>query len=240
MKRRAKLFVLKAADGGDQIFFQKIGGTFRDLNSQFHIRFGKHVIEVCLGCNQDIWDLRFDGDQAANAILKRRKISFDVNVHVGGARIDHGISFEDRHILHFKEVLLHRGLQNSQVDGLAWTQFGWIELGQAIVKPPEPGKLGIKRQTAVIADFAVVFVKTESGSLKRMGCEIRFNVFLGYRFVFGIICLRSEARRWGDTMRQSRQRSRVRGKLTANVRLVSLCSTRTVRAQWLLMFASLN
>jgi hypothetical protein len=75
---------------------------------------------------------------------------------------------------------------------LACTQFGRIELGQAIVKPPEPGKLSIQRQTAVIADFAVVFVETEGSSLKRVGCEIGFNVFLGYRFVLGIVCLRSE------------------------------------------------
>ena len=75
---------------------------------------------------------------------------------------------------------------------MACTQFGWIELGQAIVKPPEPGKLSIQRQTAIIADFAVVFVETEGSSLKRVGCEICFNIFLSYRFVLGIICLRSE------------------------------------------------
>jgi len=26
-------------------------------------------------------------------------------------------------------------------------QFGWIELASRIIKPPEPGKLGIQRQT---------------------------------------------------------------------------------------------
>ena len=109
--------------------------------------------------------MRFDGDQATNAILKRGKVSFDINVHVGRIRIDHGISVEDRHILHFKEILLHRSLQNSQVDGLACTQFGWIELGQAIVKAPEPGELGIQRQTAVIADFPIVLVETEADFL---------------------------------------------------------------------------
>ncbi|PYK10788.1 MAG: hypothetical protein DME61_02615, partial [Verrucomicrobia bacterium] len=82
-----------------------------------------------------------------------------------------------------------------QIDGLACIQFGRIELGQAIVKPPEPGKLSIQRQTAVIADFAVVFVETEGSSLKRVGCEVGFNVFLGYRFVLGIVCLCSEVAR---------------------------------------------
>ena len=100
----------------------------------------------------------FDGDQAANAIFKRRKISLDIDIHVGRARIDHGISLEDRHILHFKNVFFHGRLQNSQVDRLAWTQLGRVELGQAIVKAPEPGKFGIQRQAAVIADFAVVLM----------------------------------------------------------------------------------
>ena len=91
---------------------------------------------------------------------------------------------------------------------MACTQFGWIELGQAIIKPPEPGKLGIQRQTAVIADFAVVLVETEAGSLQRVGCEIRFNVFLGYRFVFRVICLRSEVARTGETERDEDKNER--------------------------------
>jgi hypothetical protein len=35
-------------------------------------------------------------------------------------------------------------------------------------------------------------MKTESGSLKRVRGEISFDVFLGYRFIFGIFCLSSE------------------------------------------------
>ena len=92
---------------------------------------GTTVIEVCPRCDEDIWDLRFDRDQAANAILKRREIPLDINIHVGSACIDHGIPFEDRHVLHFKEVFLYCGLKNSQIDGLPGTQFGRIELGSA-------------------------------------------------------------------------------------------------------------
>ena len=136
--------------------------------------------------------MRFDGDQAANAVLKRRKIPFDIDVHVARARIDHRVSFEDRHVLHFKQFSLHRCLQNPEVDGLPRTQFRWIKLGQPIIESPEPGEFGVEREAAIIADFAIVLVKTESGSVERVSGQIRFHVFLGYRFVFGVLRLRAK------------------------------------------------
>src|SRR5262249_39219104 len=150
-----------------------------------------------------VWNLRFDGSQAANAVLKWRKVPFDINVHVARARIDHRISFEDRHVLHLKQISLYRCLQHSKIDGLTRAQFFWIKFGQAIVEPTEPGKFGVQSETAVIADFAIILMETESGSLQRVSSEIRLYVFLGYRFVFGVLCLRSE----GRTCEQERQQS---------------------------------
>ena len=46
------------------------------------------------------------------------------------------------------------------------TQFGWIKLRQPIIESPEPGQFGVEREAAVIVDFAIVLVKTESGSLE--------------------------------------------------------------------------
>ena len=76
------------------------------------------------------------------------------------------------------------------------TQFGWIELGQAIIEAPQPGKFRVEREAAVVRDFAVVFVEAESSSLKRMSREIGFDVFLGYRFVLRILCLGSKDCGW--------------------------------------------
>ena len=138
--------------------------------------------------------MRFDRGQAANAIVERRKISFDINIHIGCARIDHRISLEDRHVLHLKKILLHCGLKNSQIDGLAGTQFGWIEFGQYIVEPSQPVKLRVEREPAVIGYFAVVFMKAESSSLERVGSEVGVDVIHGARFVLGVFCLCSEGR----------------------------------------------
>ena len=139
--------------------------------------------------------MRFDRGQAANAIVERRKISFDINIHIGCARIDHRISLEDRHVLHLKKILLHCGLKNSQIDGLAGTQFGRIEFGQYVVEPSQPVKLRVEREPAVIGYFAVVFMKAESSSLERVGSEVGVDVIHGARFVLGVVRLRSEGRR---------------------------------------------
>ena len=74
------------------------------------------------------------------------------------------------------------------------TQFRWIKLGQPVIESPKPGELGVEREAAVIADFAIVLVQTESSSLERVRDEIRLHVFLGYRFVFGVLRLPCENR----------------------------------------------
>ena len=74
------------------------------------------------------------------------------------------------------------------------TQFRWIKLGQPIIESPEPGEFGIEREAAIIADLAIVLVKTKSGSLERVSGQIRLHVFLGYPFVFGVLRLRGENR----------------------------------------------
>src|SRR6266576_4303504 len=102
----------------------------------------------------------------------------------------HRVSLEHRHVLHFKQLTLHRHLQNSEVDGLPRTQFGWLKFRQPIIESPEPGEFGVEREAAVIADFAIVLVKTESGSLERVSGQICLHVFLSYPFVFGVL-------RWG-------------------------------------------
>src|SRR5207245_3183176 len=107
------------------------------------------------------------------------------------ARIEHRISFEDRHVLHFKDISLHRCLKNSKVNGLTRTQILGIKLRQAIVESAEPGNFGVQRQTTIIADFAIILMKAESGSLQRVSSEIRLNIFLGYGFVFCILRLGS-------------------------------------------------
>src|SRR5207302_9912731 len=124
-----KIFFFKQKTAYD-ILLQEICGTLCDLDGEFHIGFGNDFIEVCPRGNEDIWDLRFDRDQAPNAILERREIPLDINIHIGSARVDHGIPLEYRHVLHFKQVLLNCSLENSQIDGLAATHFARIELGQ--------------------------------------------------------------------------------------------------------------
>ena len=136
LKRAANLLVFQSDYRGDQVFLQKIRGTSCDLNCKFHIGFGKHVIQVRFACDKDVWNLGFDRNQAANAIFKRCKIPFDINIHIGCARIDHRIALEGGHVLHLKEVLLDRRLQYSQIDGLARTQFARVELRQSIIEPP--------------------------------------------------------------------------------------------------------
>ena len=78
---------------------------------------------------------------------------------------------------------------------MSGTQLREVEFVQPIVEPPEPGKFGIKSESAIIGDFAVIFVKPESGSLERASSEVAFDVFLGHRFVIGIGSLRREAGR---------------------------------------------
>src|SRR5512132_2906357 len=119
---------------------------------------------------------------------------FDIDVHVTRARIDHLVSLEHRHVLHFKQLPLHSCLQNSEVDGLPLTQFGWIKLGQSILESPEPGEFGVEREATIIADFAIVLVKTESGSLERVSGQIRLHVFLSHPFVFRVLRLGAENR----------------------------------------------
>src|SRR4029077_6854658 len=194
LKCNAELLVFEAAHSSNEIFFQKIGRTSGDLDRKLDERFRKLFLQVCSRRNEDVWNLRFYGDQAANAVLKRRKIPFDIDVHVTRARIDHRVSFEDRHVLHFKQFSLHRCLQNPEVDGLPQTQFRWIKLGQPIIESPEPGEFGVEREATIIADPAVVLVKTESGSVERMSGQIRLYVFLSYRFEFGVLRLRGENR----------------------------------------------
>ena len=81
------------------------------------------------------------------------------------------------------------------------TQFRWIKLGQPIIESPEPGEFGIEREATIIADLAIVLVKTESGSLERVSGQIRLHVFLGYPFEFGVLRLRGENRA-GERERQ--------------------------------------
>src|SRR5437868_15474679 len=192
MKGDAKLFVLEGTDGGNEILIQKIRGTFCDLNGELHIRFGNDVIEVRPRGNENIWDLRFDRDQAANAILERRKIPLDVNIYIRSARINHWIPFEYRHLLHFKEVLLDCSLENSQIDGLAGTEFGSIELVQPIVEAPQPRKFGVEREAAVVSDFTIIFMKPESGPLQGVSALITFNVFLGDGLILAVFRFRTE------------------------------------------------
>jgi hypothetical protein len=90
-------------------------------------------------------------------------------------------------------------LQDSQIDGLARAQFARVELAQAVVKPPQPGKLGVERKAAVIADFAVVFVPPQSGPFERVRGKVAFDIFLGYRFVLGVVSLSGKAVPAGET-----------------------------------------
>src|SRR4029077_3969487 len=144
LKCNAELLVFEAAHSRNEIFFQKIGRTSGDLDRKLDERFRKLFLQVCSCRNEDVWNLRFYGDEAANAVLKRRKIPFDIDVHVTRARIDHWISFKDRHVLHFKQFPLHRCLQNPEVDGLPRTQFRWIKLRQSIIESPEAGEFGVE------------------------------------------------------------------------------------------------
>ena len=106
------------------------------MNSKFHIWFGKDLVQVGSCCDEDIGDLAFDCDKAANAIFERRKIPLHIYIHIGGARVDHGIALEDGHLLHLKEFVFDRCLQNSEIERLARTQLARVELPQSIVKPP--------------------------------------------------------------------------------------------------------
>src|SRR2546430_8766420 len=163
MKGDAKLFVLEGTDGGNEILLQKIRGTFCDLNGELHIRFGNDIIEVRPRGNENIWDLRFDRDQAANAILERRKIPLDVNIYIGSARINHRIPFEYRHLLHFKEVLLDCSLENSQIDGLAGGELGSIALVRPELEEPQARKVGGEREVAVGSEFPLILIQPHRG-----------------------------------------------------------------------------
>src|SRR5262249_20165543 len=159
-----------------------ISRTPGNLDRKFYKRLWKRFIEVCSRCDEDIWDLRFDRREAANTIVERREISFDINIHVACERIDHRISLEDRHVLHLKKIFLHCGLKDPQIDGLARTQFGWIEFGQYIVEPSQTVKFRVEREPAIIGYLAVVFVKAESSSRKRVGSEVGVDVIHGACF----------------------------------------------------------
>src|SRR4029450_1046349 len=57
LKCNAELLVLEAAHSGNEVFFQKIGGTSGDLDCKLDERLWKLFIEVCSRRNQDVWDL---------------------------------------------------------------------------------------------------------------------------------------------------------------------------------------
>jgi hypothetical protein len=57
LKCNAELLVFDAAHSGNEIFFQKIGGTSGDLDRKLDERFWKLFIEVCSRRDQDVWDL---------------------------------------------------------------------------------------------------------------------------------------------------------------------------------------
>ena len=77
---------------------------------------------------------------------------------------------------------------------MPWTQFRWIKLGQPIIESSESGKFGIEREATIIADLAIVLVKTEGGSVERVSGQIRLHVFLSYPFEFGVLRLRGQNR----------------------------------------------
>ena len=188
----AELLVLEAAYSGNEIFLQKVRRTFGDLDRKLDERLWKLLLEVCSRGDEDVWHLRFNGYEAPDPILQWRKIPFDIDVHVAGSGIDHRVSLEYRHVLHFKQLSLYSCLEDSEVDGLTLTQFPTIKLRQAIIESSKPGEFSVEREAAVIADFAVVLMKTESGPLQRMSGQIRLYVLFGYRFKFCILCLCSE------------------------------------------------
>ena len=54
--------------------------------------------------------------------------------------------------------LRQNSLKNLQIDRLPLTQFTELEFLEPVLEPLQPGKLGIEREAAVIADLAVVLV----------------------------------------------------------------------------------
>jgi hypothetical protein len=78
-------------------------------------------------------NLRFNRYEAADAILKRRKIPFRIDVHVACARIDHRDSFKDRMSCISNSS---RSPLPAESEGrwIAATQFRWIKLGQPIIE----------------------------------------------------------------------------------------------------------
>src|SRR5581483_140474 len=79
-----------------------------------------------------------------------------------------------------------------------------VELCQAIIKPTQSGKLGIERQTRVIVDFPVVFVKPERSRFKRVRRQITLDVFLRHRLIFGILGLLSQEE-WSEAGRRQQK-----------------------------------
>ena len=84
-----------------------------------------------------------------------REISFDVNVQVRRAGIDHWISLERPELLPLKNFVFDGGLQNAEINGLALAEFTEVEFLQAIVKPTQARELGVEREAAVVGDFAI-------------------------------------------------------------------------------------
>ena len=116
LKLGAKALVLQVGDCCDQVFLEEIGRAFRNLDGKFNIGPGKHVTQVRFCRDDNVWNLGLNCDNAANAVFERREIPFYVNVYIGRARVNHGVTFEDRHVLHLKEFLFDRRLQNAQID----------------------------------------------------------------------------------------------------------------------------
>ena len=114
-----------------------------------------------------MFGIQVDGNEAANAVIEGRKIPFDVDVYVGRAGMTIGF---------FSKIDMSC-ISNSSRFTADWrirrstdheAQFRWIKAQRGDHRIyPEPSKFGVEREPAVIANFAIVSVKTKSGSLER-------------------------------------------------------------------------
>ena len=92
----------------------------------------------------------------------------------------------DAEITDEKQFAFNGGLEHAKIDGGAGPEFGDIEFREAIVEAAEPGQLGVDGEARVFVDPAVVFVKTESGRVKRARGEIAADVFVRDDVQFGV------------------------------------------------------
>src|SRR5205085_4085520 len=121
-----------------------------------------------------------------HAVLDRREVPFDVNVHVGRARVNHRVALVDRHRLALENFSANGGLENSQINRLPLAEFSEVEFLQPVLEPFQTLKLRVERESAVVGNLAIEFVQSHRRAEQRTGGEVTLDELLGQRFVFGI------------------------------------------------------